>query len=204
MTGFQVLEVAAPADTLEVDLGVAGPDVDPLGLLTTAGLGWLVEHVDFLREPLDWLAGHGDRLEDAVATWNQVATTLGGIARRRAAGGPLTGEIAAMSRTCLGVAARIAEARVTTAAIQGVFRDVVAMFVADVVRNATVALAAVEMSCGASLSEFAAWAVERAAVVQRRIAQQLVALVRVMVRVFSALKALFGKARDMLKAYLDD
>jgi hypothetical protein len=85
-----------------------------------------------------------------------------------------------------------------------VFRDVVAMFVADILRNATVALAAVEISCGTSLSEFAAWAVERAAVVQRRIAEHLVALVRVLVRVFSALKALFGKARDMLKAYLDD
>jgi hypothetical protein len=200
VTGFQVLE--AP-DTLEADLGVAGPDVDPLGLLTAAGLGWLAEHVDFLREPLDWLAGHGDRFEDAVATWNQVATTLDGIARRRSAGGPLTGEIAAMSRMCLGVAARVAEAGVITAEVQGVFRDVIAMFVAEVVRDATVALAAVEITCGASLAEFAAWTVERAAVVQRRIAERLVALVRVLVRVFTALRALFGKARAMLKTYLD-
>ncbi|ONI83663.1 hypothetical protein ALI22I_34925 [Saccharothrix sp. ALI-22-I] len=212
MTGFQVLDLAADSDsgsvastprepdTLEADLGVLSADLDPLGLLTTAGLGWLTEHVDFLREPLDWLAGHGDRFEDAVATWKQVATTLGGIARRRAGGGRLAVEMAAMSLMCLDVASHVAAAGRINAAIQGVFRDLIAMFVWEVVRNATIALAAVEISSGTSLSAFAAWAVERGAVVLDRITGQLVALVGVMARILSALKALFGKARDMLKA----
>ena len=64
-----MLELTGSApDALEAHLGVPSADADPLGLLADAGLGWLVEHVDFLREPLDWLAGHGDRFEDAVAT----------------------------------------------------------------------------------------------------------------------------------------
>ncbi|WP_158849989.1 hypothetical protein [Saccharothrix deserti] len=187
-------------DSLEADLAVLGADADPLGLLTAAGLGWLVEHVDFLREPLDWLAGHGDRFEDAVATWKQVGTTLGGIARRRAGGGRLTGEIAAMSLMCVGVASKVAAAGKIAAAIQGVFRDLIAMFVSEVLRNATIALAVSDITCGSSLSAFAAWAVERGAVVLDRITRQMTRLVHVVVRILAALKALFGKARAMLKA----
>ena len=143
MTGFPLLE----SDTLEADLGVPSADVDPLGLLDVAGLGWLVEQVDVLREPLDWLAGHGERFEDAAATWRQVATTLDGMARRRS-GGWLTGEIAAMSRLCSAVASHVAEVRAITAAVHGVFRDVVALFVREVLDHATVALAAASGTLG--------------------------------------------------------
>lgn len=201
MTGFPVLELTGSApDELEADLGVPTADVDPLGLLTDAGLGWLVEHVDFLREPLDWLAGHGDRFEDVVATWKQVATTLDGIVRRRAGGGWLTAEIAAMSRLCVDVASHVAEVSAITAAIRDVFRDVIALYVREVLGNATVALAASEITSGGSLPEFAAWAVGRGAVVLDRINRRLADVVRVVVRILGALKALFGKARDMLKA----
>jgi hypothetical protein len=199
VTGFPVLELTG-SDTLEADLGVPAADVDPLGLLDAAGLGWLVEHVDFLREPLDWLAGHGDRFEDAVATWRQVATTLDGIVRRRSGGGWLTAEIAAMSRVCLGVASHVAEVGAITAAAYGVFRDVIALFVREVFGNATVALAATELTSGSSVAEFAAWAVGRGAVVLDRVTRRLTDLVRVVVLILAALKALFGKARAMLKA----
>ncbi len=199
MTGHPVLELMG-SDALEADSGVPAAHVDPLRLLDAAGLGWLVGHVDSLREPLDWLAGHGDRFGDAVATWRQVATTLDGIAQRRAGGGWLTAEIAAMSRLCLGVASHVAEVRAITAAVHDVFRDVIALFVREVLANATVALAASELTSGGSVAEFAAWAVERGAVVLDRITRRLADLVRVIVRILSALKALFGKARDMLKA----
>lgn len=198
MTGFPVLELTA-SDALEADLAVPTAAVDPLGLLDAAGLGWLVGHLDVLREPLDWLAGHGDRFEDAVATWRQVATTLDGMARRRA-GGVLTAEIAAMNRLCLGVASHVAEVRAITAAVHAVFRDVIALFVREVLGHATVALAAAELTAGASVAEFAAWAVGRGGVVLDRITRRLADLAHVVVRVLAALRALFGKARDMLRA----
>jgi hypothetical protein len=201
VTGFPVLELTGSApDALEDDLGVPTADVDPLGLLAAAGLGWLVEHVDFLREPLDWLSGHGERFEDAVATWRQVGATLDGIVRRRAGGGWLTAEIAGMGRLCLDVAAHVAEVGAITAAIRGVFRDVIALYVREVLGNATVALAASEITSGGSLPEFAAWAVGRGAVVLERVNRGLADLARVMTRILAALKALFGKARDMLNA----
>lgn len=199
MTGLPVLEPTGSAsDPLEAHQGAA--DADPLRPLAEAGFGWLVEHVDFLREPLDWLAGCGDRFDDAVATWNQTATTLDGIVRRRAGGGWLTAEIAGMSRLCSDVAAHVAEVRVITDAIHRVFRDVIALFVREVFDNATVALAAAGITCGGSLSELAAWAVARGGVVLDRITRRSAELACVVVRVLGALKALFGKARDMLKA----
>ncbi|GAB2982264.1 hypothetical protein [Saccharothrix stipae] len=201
MTGFPVLELTGSApDAPATDPGVPTADVDPVSLLDAAGLGWLGGHVGVLREPLDWLAGHGDRFEDALTTWRQVATALDGIARRRAGGGRLAAEIGAMNALCLDVASHVAEVGAITVAAHGVFRDVIALFVREVLGNATVAIAASELTSGVSVAEFAAWAVGRGAVVLDRITRRLADLVRVMVRILSALKALFGRARDMLKA----
>lgn len=234
MTVFQVLDRA--------DRPGAAPvaDPDPLAVLATAGLGWLVEHVAFLRGPLDWLAGHDDVLEDAAVVWRQAGTTLGGIAWQRAwavgvvgpaeagpveAGpvgigqvevgpvgtgweqwaaevfrGRLTGEIAAMSRVCAGVARQVAVARAIVADVRGVLRDVIALFVSEVMANATVALASAEVSHGASVAEFATWAVGRGAVVLGRMGARLLELARLLVQVMSGLKALFGMVGDMLDA----
>src|SRR5690349_8364994 len=37
--------------------------LDPLAKLIAAGLGWLIEHVSFLRWPLDQLAGNPDQIK---------------------------------------------------------------------------------------------------------------------------------------------
>jgi hypothetical protein len=37
--------------------------INPLGSLIAAGLGWLIEHVSFLREPLDMLMGDPDQIQ---------------------------------------------------------------------------------------------------------------------------------------------
>ncbi|MFI9012169.1 hypothetical protein ACIGNX_33500 [Actinosynnema sp. NPDC053489] len=191
--------VESPPDALEADLGVPTADADPLRLLDAAGLGWLVEHVGFLREPLDRLVGYGDHFEDAGATWRQVATTLDGMAERRA-GGRLTAGIAATGRECRCVASHVAEVGAITAAALGVFRDVVALFVREVLDNAVVALAAAGLTSGGSTADFAAWAVERGAVVLGRLTRRLGDVVRVLTRVLAALKALFGRARATLRA----
>ncbi|MFE2750739.1 hypothetical protein ACFXGA_01925 [Actinosynnema sp. NPDC059335] len=189
MTGSPVLE------SVRV---VPRPDADPLRPLEVAGLGWLVEHVAPLREPVAWLAGQGDRFAEAVATWRQVATTLDGIARRRP-GGRLTAEIAATGRVCRAVAAHLAEVAAITAAIRAVLLEVVALFVEEVLANAAVALAASDLTGGGSRSDFAAWAVGRGAVVLDRVTRRLAELAPVVVRVLRVLKALFGRARDVVQ-----
>lgn len=60
--------------------GVAQFLLDPIAGLLSAGFGWLIEHVDFLREPLDWLVGDQQTLDGMAKTWASVADYLGGTA----------------------------------------------------------------------------------------------------------------------------
>ena len=49
---------------------------DPLAGLFSAGFGWLMEHVSFLREPLDWLTGDQQTLDGMAQTWSSVSSYL--------------------------------------------------------------------------------------------------------------------------------
>ncbi|SFR11834.1 hypothetical protein SAMN04488564_103675 [Lentzea waywayandensis] len=194
--------------------------MDPLGSLATAGIGWLIEHLSFLREPLDWLAGNGDKIKAAVTTWNQVAADLQEIGEQqdravkgelpcwergtaaekfRQSQGELATEIAAVSKASTFVASEIAKAGTITAAIRGMIRDLIALFIWEVIRNAVIALASSWVSLGSSLAAFSAWAVGRGAAVLGKITQQLAKLVKLITRIMGRLKGLFGQLGDVLK-----
>lgn len=194
--------------------------MDPVGSLATAGIGWLIEHLSFLREPLDWLAGNGDKIKAAVVTWNQVAADLHNIGEQqdkavkselpcweqgtaaekfRQSQGELAAEIAMVSKMSTFVASEIASAGTITAAIRGMIRDLIALFIWEVIRNAVIALASSWVSLGSSLAAFSAWAVGRGAVVLGKITQQLAKLVKLVTRIMSRLKGLFGRLGDALK-----
>lgn len=49
---------------------------DPLAYLFSAGFGWLMEHVSFLKEPLDWLTGDQTALDGMAKTWQSVGSYL--------------------------------------------------------------------------------------------------------------------------------
>ncbi|OLZ47314.1 hypothetical protein BS329_25620 [Amycolatopsis coloradensis] len=53
---------------------------DPLGALAKAGIGWVIEHVSFLREPLDWLTGDQVALENLGGTWSNIGDELSKVA----------------------------------------------------------------------------------------------------------------------------
>ncbi|GAA2689816.1 MULTISPECIES: hypothetical protein [Actinosynnema] len=212
-----VAEIAMNGGALALD--VLGAALDPLGALGTAGIGWLIEHVSFLREPLDYLAGDGDRIKAAVGTWNETGAALDKIAQAqhdaigaqvsgwqqqaadafRASQGQLVDETLALSRSCVSVAGEIATAGTITATIRGTIRDLIAMFVWEVVRNAVIALASSVVSFGSSLAAFTAWAVGRGAVVLGKITQKLSKLVSVVTRVLGRIKQLTGALGRALK-----
>ena len=94
---------AEQVDPHQVGFAAAGAGLDTLGAvlhpfdaLLQAGLGWLVEHVAFLREPLDALAGDPDAVLAQARHWDRVA------ARAAGGGGGATGR----RRTRLGAARR--------------------------------------------------------------------------------------------------
>lgn len=55
---------------------VATALTDPLAYLFSAGFGWLMEHVSFLKEPLDWLTGDQTTLDGMAKTWQSVGSYL--------------------------------------------------------------------------------------------------------------------------------
>lgn len=77
-------------------------------------------------------------------------------------------------------------------------RDLVAMFIYEVIRNAIIALASSYVSLGSSIAAFSAWAVGRGAVVLGKITQQIAKLMRVITRIAGRLKNLFAKLGDVL------
>ncbi|MCX2949877.1 hypothetical protein [Lentzea sp. NEAU-D7] len=201
-------------------LDVLGAVMDPVGALATAGIGWLIEHLSFLREPLDWLAGNGDKIKAAVTTWNQVADDLHNISeqqdravkselpcweqgtaaeRFRQSQGELAAEIAMVSKMSTYVASEVATAGTITAAIRGMIRDLIALFIWEVIRNAVIALASSVVSLGSSIAAFSAWAVGRGAMVLGKITQQLAKLVKLVMRIMNRVKGLFGQLGDALK-----
>ncbi|MFC3891360.1 WXG100 family type VII secretion target [Lentzea rhizosphaerae] len=199
-------------------LDALGVFMDPVGALATAGIGWLIEHLSFLREPLDWLAGNGDKIKAAVATWNQVSLAIAQIAdeqnkavqsqvgswqeaaaeRFRSSQNQLAAEMTAVSKSCAAVGEQVATAGTITAAVRGMLRDLVAMFIYEVIRNAIIALASSYVSLGSSIAAFSAWAVGRGAAVLGKITQQIAKLVKVITRIAGRLKTLFAKLGDVL------
>jgi hypothetical protein len=53
-------------------LAALGAIMDPLQAVFAAGVGWLMEHVSFLREPLDKLAGDPKAIEGHAQTWYNI------------------------------------------------------------------------------------------------------------------------------------
>ncbi|MFC5995987.1 PPE domain-containing protein, partial [Pseudonocardia hispaniensis] len=63
-------------------LDALGMVMNPLGSLLEAGVGWLIEHVGFLHEPLDALAGDPTQIKAQARTWHTVAGELRAVGMR--------------------------------------------------------------------------------------------------------------------------
>ncbi|WP_436524281.1 hypothetical protein [Actinoplanes sp. HUAS TT8] len=53
-------------------LSALGAVLDPFQAVFAAGVGWLMEHLDCLRQPLDWLAGDPKEIEGHAETWRNM------------------------------------------------------------------------------------------------------------------------------------
>jgi hypothetical protein len=79
---------ADQVDPVQVAYTAAGAGLDTLGAieepldsLLSAGVGWLIEHVWFLHEPLDALAGDPTQITAQAQTWHNVGGELAAVAQ---------------------------------------------------------------------------------------------------------------------------
>lgn len=67
---------SAAGNAVAFGLGAIGAIMDPLQAVASAGVGWLIEHVDFLKEPLDWLAGDAAAIQRNAKTWGNISVLM--------------------------------------------------------------------------------------------------------------------------------
>ncbi|HEX6684370.1 MAG TPA: hypothetical protein VF062_16325 [Candidatus Limnocylindrales bacterium] len=63
---------------------LVGAITDPLQTVISAGVGWLIEYCRPLKEPLDWLAGNVDAIQNNSKTWANIRVRVNEAARQYA------------------------------------------------------------------------------------------------------------------------
>lgn len=71
-------EVDAVFDIGGTAIDVLSAVIDPLGGVIGCAVGWAFDHISFLREPVDLLAGDAGSIEASAQTWANVATAMVG------------------------------------------------------------------------------------------------------------------------------
>ncbi|MEU4162443.1 hypothetical protein [Actinoplanes sp. NPDC026670] len=66
----------AGGNLVATGLGALGAITDPLQTVFSAGVGWLIEHVDFIREPFDKLLGNPKAIEGQAESWKRIETRI--------------------------------------------------------------------------------------------------------------------------------
>jgi hypothetical protein len=186
-------EIASAASGAALD--ALGAAMDPLDALAAAGVGWLIEHVAFLHEGLDVLAGDPIQIRAQAQTWHNVSAALRSLAEdyradvdtltgwdgaaavgyRLAATDHVDGLHEGAARTAaLSDELLLAGAQVGT--VRALVRDLIVEVVVELVVSAAIALASSVASLGSSLAAFVGWAVARAAMTAATIAARIAEL----------------------------
>ncbi|MCP2256562.1 PPE family [Streptoalloteichus tenebrarius] len=191
--------------------------VDPIGTLLASGVGWLIEHVSFLREPLDALMGDPDEIQQNTEALKQQAKEVRAVAddHKRAMEGfdGWTGqsadafratmnkygeELEALAETVEGTAKVAAVTGVLVVVLRDIVRDIIAEVIAQLIKGALIAAAAAAFTFGASIAGFIGFAVAKCVSVAADIASRIARLTAAFARQGSRLAKLgegMGKLR---------
>ena len=145
--------------------------LDPLSKLTAAGLGWLIEHIKFLRTPLDMLAGDppeiartAEQVHEFAADIRNAASDMTRASRTATEqwSGPAAdafGNTMAVHQHRLDVVGETVDtvgyvvetSMALIAALRNLIRDMITTVLGDIVSTMLVALATAPFTFGASL-----------------------------------------------------
>lgn len=191
--GEKVVDVALSATGAVVD--TIGMMADPFGYIVSAGVGWLLEHVSFLREPLDALLGNPDEinanvdaLKSAAAEMKTIAAEhrqdLSTVAEWQGKAGDayttsltkMADELESLGMTLDGTAAVVGISGMLVTTLRGIVFDVIASLIAELIRYALIAAASAAVTFGGSIAAFCGVAGARAAATAVRISGKITKL----------------------------
>ncbi|SFW74256.1 PPE domain-containing protein [Amycolatopsis australiensis] len=179
-------------------LDLLGAAMDPLGTLASAGVGWLIEHISFLKDGLDKLAGKPEAITAKAVTWTNIAKQLTATAEQYEQRAKQVqqsfsdcGSAEAYQKTAesyVGVlrgAASHAEGASTAMNIgaalvgteRGLIRDMISSFVGELIVKALAALAASWCTFGGTIAAFIADTVVEGGVLAEKISTRIAKVV---------------------------
>jgi hypothetical protein len=196
---------AAGLDTLAAAL-------HPFDALLAAGLGWLIEHIEFLHEPLDALAGDPAEVLAQARSWQHVADELRATAADYRAAtvpgwdgaaaesyrhsvdelvgalGEASGQAQALSRLILATGAGVGTVR-------ALIRDAIADFLATVLHYLLAASTLAFLTAGGSLATLVLTVVVRAL----ELAQDICRRIRLLLDMLAAAGGTAGRISEAMR-----
>jgi uncharacterized protein YukE len=217
--GKSIDPVSLGIDTAAMAMDIAGAVADPLGTLASSVVGWIIENVDFVREPFDDLAGDPAAIEAAANTWDNIAQRLKDVqetqqgdltklsgwtgpaaeAYKQRAGDLITG-LANSAEAAESASNKIKIAAALVAATRTLIRDVLADLAGTLLAWGIPAAAAAVPTAGASVAAFITRAITKAVQIGGKIVQFLKKLFKAL----DKLSALARRAGTAMRKQSDD
>ncbi|MGW6441981.1 hypothetical protein [Lentzea sp. NPDC055074] len=180
--------------------------IDPLGSIIGAGVGWLIEHVSFLRDALNQLMGNPEEIQANVEANKARAAELrvlaedhkSGLAtfdgwtgeaseRYKASMDNMTHELEDLANAVESKAKIVAIMGMLVTVLRDIVRDLIAQLIGSLIGGALIAAAMMIPTFGASIPIFAGFAVGKAVAlgvnIASRVARVVAALGRQMKRI---------------------
>ncbi|WP_211304809.1 WXG100 family type VII secretion target [Umezawaea tangerina] len=183
--------------------------MDPFGTLLGAGIGWLIEHVSFLKEPLDQLMGDPDEINANVEATKKTAVDMRTLAEthRNTLAQPqgwtgqsseafksnmesLGGELDSLANAVEKKAKIVAICGVLVSVLRDIVRDLISQLLGSLLAGAIAAAAAAFFTFGASIVGFVGFAVGKAVALGVNIASRIAKLVGAISRQMGRIKNL--------------
>ncbi|HLU27261.1 MAG TPA: hypothetical protein VKZ65_02405, partial [Glycomyces sp.] len=182
----------ATAVTVTTSLDMISFVANPFKHLVQAGVGWLFEHIAFLREPLDWLAGNPQAIEGLALTWNNIAIEMNTAADewaaelaalqdwegadaasyREAAAG-FESVLRATAESAVATAEGVNSAGMAVGLLRTLFLEIITNFIAEAIMWVLSALATAGFTFGATAAAAVARVVSKAVLVFSRMVSKL-------------------------------
>lgn len=213
-------------DVIDAALGGAGMVVDlvssaanPLGALASAGVGWLMEHISFIREPLDALLGNPDEINANTDQLKSAALEMKMIAEEHrqdvaAMGASWSGEAneafrrnqetvaaqyEALGKTMDGTASTYALSGALVVELRAMVFDWIADLIGELIAGALIALASAAVTFGSSIAAYCGYAGVRAGMLASKMAARLSKLMAAMKRFGVRIAKLQEKMSGLMK-----
>ncbi len=185
-------------------LDVIGISADPLSAISSAGFGWAVQHVSFLREPFDMLFGNPQSITSNAASWTSAGSQLTTVAQQyrdasvretttwtgtaadgyRAVSQNHANGIEGFAQASQGLSAAITGAGQLVAEIRKVVMDLISQAVNKIIMQIIQALAASWATFGASIATAIVQIVQTAVSTATKLLGKLVKLLQSLQKVF--------------------